>query len=376
VIHAGEHVLVPSLWWRAFLVWLVSLKFNFKSLISGPRVRMKYMREGGVEVVFSVVYSFFDEFDVRDGLAPHASYLSRLEDQMDTVEDHLAESESSEAMLVTNRAELKRARAAGKLAVVHCVEGGFHLGGEKKDVRNAVKELADRGVAYITLAHLRWREIATDAPAIPFLDDDEYRKYFPQPAAAGLSELGKEAVKAMKDHHVMVDISHMSDQSIDDTFKTLDQIDAQKSVPVLATHAGYRFGAQHYMLDVPTILRIKERNGLIGLIFAQHQLYDGLTDQAISHNGRPLRKLRRFDDALAVLKKHIDRIYEITGSHEHTAIGSDLDGFIRPTLPQLEDMRDMAALESALREEYGSDADLICTGNATRLLEEYWEGGA
>ena len=52
---------------------------------------------------------------------------------------------------------------------MHCIEGGFHLGATPEEVTAHVHELADRGVAYITLAHLFWRRVATNAPALPFL---------------------------------------------------------------------------------------------------------------------------------------------------------------------------------------------------------------
>lgn len=39
--------------------------------------------------------------------------------------------------------ELDRALADGKIAFVHCVEGGFHLGATPEAVEQAVEELAD-----------------------------------------------------------------------------------------------------------------------------------------------------------------------------------------------------------------------------------------
>ena len=130
---------------------------------------------------------------------------------------------------------------------MHCVEGGFCLGAEAPDVKPAVHRLADEGVAYITVAHLIWRGVATDAPAIPFLTDEQYRDWFPQPDT-GLSKLGRAAVEAMVDEHVLIDVSHMSERALADTFELLDHLDPAKSVPVVATHAGYRFGTQEYML--------------------------------------------------------------------------------------------------------------------------------
>jgi membrane dipeptidase len=365
-------------WFRAFLIGLASLFINYRSIFSGPRVRMSYMRKGEVGVTLSVLYSFFDEVDLDHGVAPERDYIETLIEQMDVVEAHVAEHHSREARVTSNPERLADARRAGKIAVVHCVEGGFHLGGDAEQVRRAVARLAERGVAYITLAHLIWRGVATDAPALPFMSDAAYREWFPQPEE-GLSHLGEAAVRAMHDQGVLIDLSHMSERSLEDTFALLDELDPDRSTPVFATHTGYRFGTQEYMLATPTIERIKERDGVVGLIFAQHQLNDGLVDGPQAPSAPPpprLPKPRSFEDSVALLRTHIDRIREITGSHRHTAIGSDLDGFIKPTLPDLEDMRDMARLQHALRGAYGEeDAELICSGNAMRLLTEHWGGG-
>ena len=82
----------------------------------------------------------------------------------------------------------------------------------------------------------------------------------------------------MHRRRVLIDLSHMSERSLGDTFDLLDELDPGRTTPVFATHAGYRFGTQEYMLATPTIERIKERDGVVGLIFAQHQLYDGLVE--------------------------------------------------------------------------------------------------
>lgn len=359
-------------WLRALLVGLASLFANYRSLFSGPRVRMSYMRTGGVGVALSVLYSFFDEIDVGEGVRPRPGYLESITDQLEAIERHVADQHTDEALVAHNPSELTAAQGAGKLALVHCVEGGFPLGPGPKAVEEAVRRLADMGVAYITLAHLIWRGVATDAPALPFFSDEEYRRWLPQPEE-GLSDLGRAAIEAMVREHVLIDISHMSERSLDDTFGLLDRIDPGKSVPVLATHAGYRFGTQEYMLSTAVLRRIADRGGVVGLIFAQHQLYDGVgsTHPRLGFSG----KRRRFEESFEVLCRHIDGIRDATGSHRHTAIGSDLDGFIKPTLPGLEDMRDMAALERALRERYGEEeGELICSGNALRPLMSFWRG--
>ena len=72
----------------------------------------------------------------------------------------------------------------------------------------------------------------------------------------------------------------------------------------------------------------------------------------------------------------LDEAVEVgADSHRHVAIGSDFDGFIKPTLPGIKDMRDMRQVEAALRKRYGNDdGDLICSGNALRLLDAGWRG--
>jgi microsomal dipeptidase-like Zn-dependent dipeptidase len=357
---------------RAELIGVASRFGNYRSFFSGPRVRAEYMREGGVGVALSVLYSFFDEADVLHGPLPRATYVDDLLDQLDEVEKHVAARHGSDVAVATDRRRLDEARRERKLALVHCVEGGFHLGPTPEHVGRAIERLAGRGVAYITLAHLIWRGIATDAPALPFLSDEEYRRWLPQPDE-GLSELGRAAVEAMVRERVLIDLAHMSERSLRDTFELLDRLDPERSVPVLASHAGYRFGSQEYMLDADAIERIAARDGVVGLIFARHQIEDGLP-RADGRRTR-LSKKRRFEASFGTLCRHIDEIHRIAGSHRQTAIGSDLDGFIKPTLPGLDDMRDMGRLERELRHRYGdADAEAICSGNALRLLSTYWQG--
>jgi len=225
-----------------------------------------------------------------------------------------------------------------------------------------VTTLARRGVAYIVLPHLLWRGVATNSPAIPFLPDWLYRILFSQPKI-GLTALGKAAAEAMVREGVLIDLSHMSTHAIADSFELLDELDPDRRVPVIASHGAFRFGGQEYGVDEETLLRIAGRGGVVGLIFAQHQLNDGVRR----------RETKTFEESFEVICAHLDRIAEITDSHRHVAIGSDFDGFIKPTLGGLESMVDMARLEKALRERYGpEDAELICSGNALRVLRAGW----
>ena len=63
----------------------------------------------------------------------------------------------------------------------------------------------------------------------------------------------------------------------------------------------------------------------------------------------------------------------MTGSYDHLAIGSDLDGFIRPTATGIESAGDLARLEAAIRERYSADdAENLLNGNVLRVLHDGW----
>lgn len=348
---------------RAWLVHAVGHLANYPER-GKPAVTVPRMREGDVGVVLSVLYSPFDEMDLtkyRRGAPPARRYFRGLIRQLEAVERDIAGNHQRDAAVARNYAEVEALRAEGRLALVHAVEGGFHLGATPEAMDEHIAELAHRGVAYVTLAHLFWRGIATNAPAIPFLPDSLYRLIFRQPDE-GLSHLGEAAVRAMVRERVLVDITHMSEHSLYDTFNLLDEIDPSHTVPVLASHMACRFGRRAYNLDDETIARAAERGSVFGVIFCEHFLTEG-------RHGKP----QSFEDSVELMVAHIDHLHEVTGSHDHAAIGSDLDGFIKPTAKGLEDMRAMAPLARALESHYGPQvAGRICSGNALRLLRTAW----
>jgi microsomal dipeptidase-like Zn-dependent dipeptidase len=345
---------------RARLVRLLSLFGNWRSAGSGPRVTVDKMRAGGVGVALSVLYSPFDEMDIGPayGSPPHPDYFPRLLSQLDLVEERLGPG----ARIATTPEQLDDAVQAGELALVHAVEGGFHLPPGHEQLHGAVAQLAARGVAYITIAHLFWRQVATNTNAIPFLPDRVYAFLFPQPKL-GLTQHGRELVRAMVRQGILVDLAHCTPAATQDVFAILDEVDPGEQVPVLNSHAGHRFGRQEYMVDDATMERIARRGGVVGLIHAQHQLNDGLRR----------RRSHEFQESCEVLVAHIDRLAQVTGNHDHIAVGTDFDGFIKPTLAGLEDSADLAKLPVLLGDRYGDEvAAKILSGNALRMLRAGW----
>jgi microsomal dipeptidase-like Zn-dependent dipeptidase len=353
---------------RALIVNVLSRFLSDRTPRSGYRVTVEALRAGNVGVALSVLYRPFEEMDLSKPYQapPDPRYFGKLLQDLDAVEAEVAGHDPRTIRVARRIAEVEACVADGTTALVHCVEGGFHLGDSPEQIADHVAVLARRGVAYITLAHLFFRQIATNAPAVPYLPNDKvYNTIFPQPEGVGLTVRGRAAVRAMVAHGILIDLSHMTTEAIAETLDMLDHdLDPDLRIPVIASHSGYRFGTQQFLLDEPTLKRIQRRNGVVGLIMAQYQLNDGLREQ----------HTKTFQQSLQVVFRHIDRIAEITGGYDHLAIGSDYDGFIKPTLTGLEGPADLPRLEAALHARYPAGADAIASGNVLRVLRQGWAG--
>ena len=350
--------------WQARVVNLISRFANYQGPGGTPSVTGTLMRDGDVGVALSVLYAPFDEMDLGQsyGAPPRGGYFDDILAELKRVEDYV-NSGAEDLAIAHSPAQLEELIGDGRRALVHCIEGGFQLGDDEQQVRENVRTLADRGVAYVTLAHLFWRKVATNAPALPFLPDWLYHLVFPQPDE-GLTPLGSAAVEAMIEHGVLLDITHMSARSMADIFALLHQRDPEHRVPVIATHMACRFGKLEYCLPDETIRLVGERDGVLGCILCEHYITNGLR-----------RHVRTYEDSVAALCAHIDRIHDVTGTFDHIAIGSDLDGYIKPALAGLEHMGRMQALQQSLHDRYGSDnAEKICSANALRVLRSAWRG--
>jgi microsomal dipeptidase-like Zn-dependent dipeptidase len=350
---------------RALLVLIAARLRNFRSYEDTWRVDLEKLRGGGVRVVCSVLYLPFAEIG-----AEYDGDFDELLERVGQVEDELArEPLDSRPVAVRTEDDLDRALAERRIAILHSVEGGFHLGRNKALIDERVAALARLGVAYITLAHLIYRGVATNAPALPMFSDREYEAIFCQPEGGALSPLGELIVRAMYENRILVDLSHMREDAIVETLELLRRLDREhgaeaRAYPALATHAGHRFGEQSYMLDAETIRAIAAREGVIGLIMAQHQLNDGL---GVDDPDDPAR-------TVPTICSHIDAIREITGSNDFVGIGSDLDGFIKPTMAGIDDADDLAKLRDPLAEAYPDDVEAILSGNAVRALRRAYRG--
>jgi microsomal dipeptidase-like Zn-dependent dipeptidase len=351
---------------RAVVLWVLSRLFSNKSWWSGYRIRIDDVRKDGIGVLLSVLYRPFDEMDLsrRYAAPPAPRYFEDLLEDLRRVEDDILRRKPATIRVARNGDELKQCLDDGATALVHCVEGGFHLGDKPVEIDANCAELARHGVAYVTVAHLFFRQIATNANAIPFMSDRLYDTVFPQDESRPLAPLGEALIRALVRHRILIDLSHMAPAAIKAVLRLLDEeLDRDRTLPVISTHAGYRFGGQQYMHDADTLRAIADRNGVVGLIMAQHQLNDGLRR----------RDTTTLDQSLEVIFKHVDAIADATDGHEHIAIGTDFDGFIKPTMAGLDGSSELHKLEEALSAKYGAKiAEQIASGNALRVLHQLW----
>jgi len=348
--------------WQGRVVELISRVANYQGPGDSPSVTEQLMRAGEVGVALSMLYQPFNEIDLTEsyGAPPRASYFSDLVDQRQTVEDYVRD-HAGEIAIAHSVSELDSLLGNGIPILIHAVEGGFQLGRDPAEVRRNVQELASLGIAYVTVAHLFFRDVATNAPALPFLPDWLYNLAFPQAKGEGLTPLGHAVIDAMVDEGVLIDLTHMRAQSIRDVLAQLDARDPAREIPVMATHMAYRFGGLEYSFDDETIKAVAARGGVLGCILCEHFMTSGLSVAS------------SLEGSLEALCRHIDKIHELTGSYDNIGVGSDLDGYIKPALPGLEDMSRMKELQAHLRTRYGAaDAEKICSANALRVLRAEW----
>ena len=327
--------------------WAANQLLNYQA--GEPRVSLKTLLAGSPGGIGSVLCDPEDEFfhDAR----PVPEAFEHLLAQMANVETEVAGS----VTVVRNPASLRRCLENGQRFLLHCVEGAYGLGGKPDNV----SVLAQRGVAYVIVAHLFFRGVASCVNAFPSLPDIIFNRINPKRnLTVGLTKLGHQIVERLFQEKVIVDITHCSERAQADIFAIAEAYPEQ---PIISSHNGVR-GKSDYPLNLSddAIHRIADSGGVIGVILFPHWLRQPL-DRLSGADGFPL------------LFETIDYLNGETGGYDHIAIGSDLDGFIRP-LKGCENYAETPALVAAVQKRYGNAADKMLYQNALRVLEQGWRG--
>ena len=237
--------------------------------------------------------------------------------------------------IATSRAELDRAIADRRPAVVLGVEGADALG----DDLDRVDRWHQRGVRMVVPVHLTDNRVGTTC--LPW---QHYTGPVPvrRPADPGLSPFGHEVIRRFQRAGILVDVSHADD-------RTLHDIVSVAEAPVVASHTGARTRRDFArFLDDDGLRAVASTGGVIGL-----WPYRGV--------GKGVRDM---DDLMG----HARHIAEIVGP-EHLCLGTDMNGVPRH-MAGYRGERDFPTIADALVEA-GFTADEVAGivgENALRVL--------
>jgi membrane dipeptidase len=165
-------------------------------------------------------------------------------------------------------------------------------------------------------------------------------------APGGLTELGRQLVKAMRRKRVILDLSHMADQAVADAF-------AMWRGPIMASHSNARaiVPGDRQVTD-ETVAEIARRGGMVGVSFYQHHLR--------------ARGRATLDDVV----KHIVHHARAAGGPEHVGIGTDLDGGFDARYSPIDNLAKLKELPARLRLHFSrAQVEGIMSGNWLTFLE-------
>lgn len=279
-------------------------------------------------------------------------------------------------MLVKNSTDLATAVAQHKLGCMMGVEGG-HMIESSLEKLNA---LYHRGVRYLTLTWNNSNPWATSAM-------DETRRGDSLPHK-GLTEFGKEVVRRMNQLGMLVDVSHVGEQTFWDVIATTTK-------PVIASHSNaYTLCPVFRNLKDDQIRAIGTNGGVIHLNF-----YSGFVDSSFERRNRQFHNRHRMErdsllrinpepywaeeflfakypeevkhlrPPLSALLDHLDYIVHLIGV-DHVGLGSDFDG-ISSSPQQLDDVTTYPLITQALLKRGYSKKDMrkILGENFIRVLK-------
>jgi len=276
------------------------------------------MREGGVAAQFLALWTWptYVPGAERSNVRSVLNQLDAVQAVVDKHPDQLAWTRTG--------ADIRAAKAAGKIAVLGGVEGGHALEGKLE----AIEVFARRGVRYLGPLHL-WPSALGSSSKQPKHDE-------------GLTALGRDVIRECERCGVVVDLSHMSRKSYADALEVV-------TLPPMVSHTGVIGVHEHWRnIDDAQIREVANRGGCIGIIFARNYL-----------GGR----------SIDCVVDHILHVINVSGE-DVPALGSDFDGFVVP--PEgLEDIAAMPNLTVALSRRGVTPRVLekILGGNVLRVLD-------
>jgi membrane dipeptidase len=290
----------------------------------------------------------------------------------------LVEAYPDRVALARTAADVRRITADGRLAVLLALEGGAVI----LDDVAMLRAFHRLGITSMTLTHSAatgWADSSTDSPRWH-----------------GLNDLGRSIIREMNTLGMMIDVSHVSDDTVRDVL-------AVSHAPIIASHSCCRT-----LCDTPRnlpddLLRdIAAAAGVVGINFYPPFLDETARDAMLHGAGDLLRLLnqpvhaeaasldqlaaQRHSEFLAVqgippvsvdrVLDHIDHVVAVAGV-DHVGLGSDFDGINAAPVGLSSAAAYPAITRGLLARGYADDDVLkILGGNFLRVLEQVQDAAA
>jgi membrane dipeptidase len=328
---------------------------NLAAPVAGTHTDLPRLAAGGVGAQFWSVY-------VPASLTGDAAVTAVLE-QIDLAHRMTAHYPAALELALT-AGDVERIFAAGRVASLLGAEGGHAIAGSL----GVLRMLYALGVRYLTLTHnanVGWADSATD-----------------EVAAGGLTDFGRDVVREMQRLGMLVDLSHVSPDTMRDTLDIA-------AAPVIFSHSS-ALALCDYPRNVPddVLARLAENGGVCMVTFVpafvSQECADWLADLKAdaAHRGLDPRNLDQLFSlkperelthpmpraTLAQVADHIDHVRKVAGV-EHVGLGGDFDGTSDVTAG-IEDVSKYPALFSELLRRGWSESDLkaLVGANVLRVL--------
>lgn len=331
-------------------------------LASTAQADLPAWRAGGVKAQVFAVW-----VDTIYG-STHAA--RRALDQIAAFHQFLAKYPDQAGLAMTG-ADVRRLASEGKLAAILAIEGGLAI---QNDL-GLLRTYARLGATSMTLTHsasIDWADSSTDTARW-----------------GGLNDLGREVIAEMNRLRMVVDVSHVSDA-------TIEQVVAQSTAPVIASHSSSKVVCNHPRNLTDALARaIAGTGGVIGINFVTEILdqayYDHVTagrrsvltmlneptnyppedlDRIAAERLKTWFKDVAFRPPFERIIEHIVHLVNVAGV-DHVGIGADLDSCVIPLPEGFDSVRDYPKLTEALCRKGFSDPDIekIMGGNFLRVFE-------
>ena len=271
-------------------------------------------------------------------------YPNRKETALHMYQRFIKELEKNSATIsiIKSQSDYCENKANKQISALLTLEEGGILEGKIENL----EEFFQLGVRLITLTWNYPNEIGT--PNIQYWDK---KMQILADNQTGLTNFGFECIKRMDDLHMIIDLSHASDQVAKDVL-------ASSAQGIVASHSNARKLTPHPRnLSDELIRKIADKNGLIGINFFDQFL-----------------KLNQPTDLPTAISEHLWYMYQLVGE-DHLCFGSDFDGI--PVHPDLNDVNSFPKIIQSLKQKGFSSRQIekISYLNAENFLLHYLPKG-